>query len=113
VTPYHPPSIASNRLQVGSAIYLYAWLSHHTHAVNAWWQPVANGEAMSDEELAAHLDVSPSMICRWRDELAWLGYLCAERVNGQCWRYWLVNPNVPDSGVTAAEEPASKPQVVN
>lgn len=107
----NPPSILSNFAAVGNAVWLYQWILIYTRPANTRWQIVANGEPMSDERIAVCIDVSASMVRRWREKLTRLGYVKVELVRPRHRKFYLVNPAVEE--VPDATNEVAEPAIVN
>jgi predicted DNA-binding transcriptional regulator len=94
--------IFSSRGTVRDALWLWAWLLSHTKLVNVEWQPVADGFAITDEQIAWNLDVSADTVRRWRRRLERLGFIRTELVRPRHRRFWLVKPGGPEKALLEA-----------
>lgn len=93
------PFIFTSHGTVRDAVWLWAWLLSYTKLVNAEWQPVSDGFAISDVQIAWNLDVSVETVRRWRRRLERLGFIRTELVKPRCRKFWLVKPAGPEQSL--------------
>jgi hypothetical protein len=96
------PLIFNNQGAVRDAMWLWLWLWTLTKPVNAEWQPVSDGFAISDTQIALNLGVSVETVRRWRRRLERLGYIYTEVAKPRHRRFWLVKPTGPEQALLAA-----------
>jgi hypothetical protein len=101
------PLIFSNHGTVRDALWLWAWLLSYTKLVNAEWQPVADGNAIPDSQIAWNLDVSVETVRRWRRRLERLGFIRTQVVRPRHRRYWMVRVQPTDPARSLMETAAS------
>jgi hypothetical protein len=93
------PLIFNSHGAVRDALWLWLWLWVYTKPVNAEWQPVSGGFAISDAQIAFNLDVSVETVRRWRRRLERLGFIRTELVRPRCRKFWLVKPTGPEQSL--------------
>jgi hypothetical protein len=101
------PLIFANHGTVRDAVWLWLWLWTYTKPLNAEWQPVSDGLAISDVQIAWNLDVSVETVRRWRRRLERFGFIRTELVRPRHRRFWLVKPAGPEQALLEAPVAAS------
>jgi len=106
------PLIFNSRAEVRDALWLWTWLLSYTKNVDADWQPVADGIAIPDAQIAWNLDVSVETVRRWRRRLERLAFIRTQIVRPRYRQYWMVRVR-PNDPARALMESASSSTLVN
>jgi hypothetical protein len=88
-------------------LWLYLDLLASTRLIDERLMPVAEGIAISDEQLAHRLDLTMATIGRWRKLLERLGYVRTQLVRPRYRKMWLPNLHAGSRQQTLMETPVN------
>jgi len=95
------PFIFGSHGRLRDSVWLWLYLSTYTKPLNTEWQPVFDGNAISDAQVSFNLDVGVETVRRWRQRLERLGYIRTEVARPRFRRYCLGRPGSPEQSLVA------------